>query len=299
MILITGGAGFIGSHVSDIFINNGYDVIIVDNLVTGNIDNINKKAIFYNIDIKDFSGIEKVFKKYNVDYVIHLAAQVSVPNSIRDPLYDANENIIGTINILELSKKYNIKKIIASSSAAVYKSSENPIKETDELNVLSFYGLSKLTMEKYIELYNVDYIICRFSNVYGPRQTVHGESGVISIFVNNIINNKEITIFGNGEQTRDFIYVKDIANIFYKLKLKDISKIILNISTNQSITINNLFNLIKKYSNKEVNCNYADERFGDIKHSILDNTKLLNLININITDIDAGLKATINFFNNN
>ncbi|WIH87003.1 NAD-dependent epimerase/dehydratase family protein [Brachyspira pilosicoli] len=294
MILITGGAGFIGSHIADILIQNNYKVIIADNLSTGKKDNINNKAIFYNIDIKNYNDLENIFNNNKIEYIIHLAAQVSVPNSIRNPINDANENIIATLNIIELSKKYNIKKIIASSSAAVYGIPKKlPIDELHTTIPISYYGLSKLTMEKYLILSNLNYIICRFSNVYGPRQTPHGEAGVVSIFIDNAINNKDLNIFGDGKQTRDFIYVEDIAKIFLFFIEKNISNEILNISTNNSININELANTIINISKSNIKINYLEKRDGDIDDSILDNKKLLNLININFTTIDEGLKKLL------
>ncbi|MBW5411068.1 NAD-dependent epimerase/dehydratase family protein, partial [Brachyspira hampsonii] len=233
MILITGGAGFIGSHITDILIKNNYKVIVADNLSTGKKENINHKALFYNIDIKDYNKLENIFSENEIEIVIHLAAQVSVPNSIRNPINDANENIIASLNIIDLSKKYNIKKIISSSSAAVYGLPKKlPIDENHDTNPISYYGLSKLTMEKYIILSELNYVICRFSNVYGPRQTPHGEAGVISIFMDNAIKNKDLNIFGDGSQTRDFIYVEDIAFIFLNIVRNDISNKVINISTN-------------------------------------------------------------------
>ena len=294
MILITGGAGFIGSHIADILIQNNYKVIIADNLSTGKKENINNKAVFYNIDIKNYDALETVFKNNKIEHIIHLAAQVSVPNSIRNPINDANENIIATLNIIELSKKYNIKKIIVSSSAAVYGiPKELPIDETHSTIPISYYGLSKLTMEKYLILSDINYIICRFSNVYGPRQTPHGEAGVVSIFMDNAINNKDLNIFGDGNQTRDFIYVEDIAKIFLFFIEKNISNEILNISTNNSISINKLANIIIRISKSNIKINYLDKRDGDIDNSILNNTKLLNLININFTTIDEGLRKLL------
>lgn len=294
MILITGGAGFIGSHIADILIQNNYKVIIADNLSTGKKDNINNKAIFYNIDIKNYNDLENIFNNNKIEYIIHLAAQVSVPNSIRNPINDANENIIATLNIIELSKKYNIKKIIASSSAAVYGIPKKlPIDELHTTIPISYYGLSKLTMEKYLILSNLNYIICRFSNVYGQRQTPHGEAGVVSIFMDNAINNKDLNIFGDGKQTRDFIYVEDIAKIFLFFIEKNISNEILNISTNNSININELANTIISISKSNIKINYLEKRDGDIDDSILDNKKLLNLININFTTIDEGLKKLL------
>ena len=294
MILITGGAGFIGSHIADILIQNNYKVIIADNLSTGKKENINNKAIFYNIDIKNYNDLENIFNNNKIEYIIHLAAQVSVPNSIRNPINDANENIIATLNIIELSKKYNIKKIIASSSAAVYGIPKKlPIDELHTTIPISYYGLSKLTMEKYLILSNLNYIICRFSNVYGPRQTPHGEAGVVSIFMDNAINNKDLNIFGDGKQTRDFIYVEDIAKMFLFFIEKNISNEILNISTNNSININELANTIINISKSNIKINYLEKRDGDIDDSILDNKKLLNLININFTTIDEGLKKLL------
>lgn len=294
MILITGGAGFIGSHIADILIQNNHKVIIADNLSTGKKENINNKAVFYNIDIKNYDALETVFKNNKIEHIIHLAAQVSVPNSIRNPINDANENIIATLNIIELSKKYNIKKIIVSSSAAVYGiPKELPIDETHSTIPISYYGLSKLTMEKYLILSDINYIICRFSNVYGPRQTPHGEAGVVSIFMDNAINNKDLNIFGDGNQTRDFIYVEDIAKIFLFFIEKNISNEILNISTNNSISINKLANIIINISKSNIKINYLDKRDGDIDNSILNNTKLLNLININFTTIDEGLRKLL------
>ena len=294
MILITGGAGFIGSHIADILIQNNYKVIIADNLSTGKKENINTKASFYNIDIKNYNDLEAVFQNNKIEYIIHLSAQVSVPNSIRNPINDANENIIATLNIIELSKKYNIKKIIVSSSAAVYGIPKKlPIDELHTTIPISYYGLSKLTMEKYLILSNLNYIICRFSNVYGPRQTPHGEAGVVSIFMDNAINNKDLNIFGDGKQTRDFIYVEDIAKIFLFFIEKNISNEILNISTNNSININELANTIISISKSNIKINYLEKRDGDIDDSILDNKKLLNLININFTTIDEGLKKLL------
>ena len=295
MILITGGAGFIGSHIVDELINNSYNVIVADNLSTGRMENINNSAIFYNIDIKDKTRLETLFINNKIKYIIHLAAQASVGYSMKYPICDANENIISSLNLIELAKKYNIKKLIVSSTAAVYGEPQYlPIDENHNANPSSYYGLSKLTMEKYIELSNIDYIIFRFSNVYGPRQIPEGEAGVVSIFMDYFINNNEINIFGDGNQTRDFIYVKDIAKIlFLCIKNDNITKEIINISSNVSISINELYEKLKHITKKDLKVNYLEERKGDIKHSLLNNSKLLNYIDIKLTNINAGLEKTI------
>ena len=295
MILITGGAGFIGSHIVDELINNSYNVIVVDNLSTGRMENINNSAIFYNIDIKDKTRLETLFINNKIKYIIHLAAQASVGYSMKYPICDANENIISSLNLIELAKKYNIKKLIVSSTAAVYGEPQYlPIDENHNANPSSYYGLSKLTMEKYIELSNIDYIIFRFSNVYGPRQIPEGEAGVVSIFMDYFINNNEINIFGDGNQTRDFIYVKDIAKIlFLCIKNDNMTKEIINISSNVSISINELYEKLKHITKKDLKVNYLEERRGDIKHSLLNNSKLINYIDIKLTNINAGLEKTI------
>ena len=295
MILVTGGAGFIGSHIVDELINNSYNVIVADNLSTGRMENINNSAIFYNIDIKDKTRLETLFINNKIKYIIHLAAQASVGYSMKYPICDANENIISSLNLIELAKKYNIKKLIVSSTAAVYGEPQYlPIDENHNANPSSYYGLSKLTMEKYIKLSNIDYIIFRFSNVYGPRQIPEGEAGVVSIFMDYFINNNEINIFGDGNQTRDFIYVKDIAKIlFLCIKNDNMTKEIINISSNVSISINELYEKLKHITKKDLKVNYLEERKGDIKHSLLNNSKLLNYIDIKLTNINVGLEKTI------
>lgn len=294
-ILITGGAGFIGSHIADELITQGFNVSIIDNLSTGKIENINDKAIFYKADIV-IDDLNNIFEKEKPSIVIHLAAQVSVSNANKNPAYDAKENIIGTLNILEYCKKYNTDKMIAASSAAVYGEQEVPIKEDVILQPMSNYGLSKLTMEKYIQLSGVPYIICRFSNVYGERQNAFGEAGVVSIFSDAMLNNKDVFIDGDGEQSRDFVYVKDIANLIYKLCSSDIKNEILNVSTNTSCTINELFKTMANVYGYKKEPIYREARIGDIKESILSNSKVNYILNNKFiyTNIENGLSKITN-----
>lgn len=276
-ILVTGGAGFIGSHLVDELILQGFKVSIIDNLSTGKLENINMKAVFYNADIVT-DDLSNIFKKECPSIVIHLAAQVSVSNANSDPIYDAKENIIGTLNILEYCKKYNVKQFVAASSAAVYGEQETPINEDAYLQPMSNYGLSKLTMEKYIQLSGIDYIICRFSNVFGPRQTIEGEAGVVTIFENAMKNNLPVYIYGDGEQIRDFIYVKDIAKILCKLIEIKSKNIILNLSTQKGTSINDLFYAMSNmYQYKKMPI-YQNARKNDITKSILNNNLLLKII---------------------
>lgn len=293
-VLITGGAGFIGSHVSDLLIKKGYNVIVIDNLSSGSNSNLNKNAKFYNLDINS-PDIENIFKENKIDYVFHFAAQANVSFSTKFPTIDATENILGSINILSFCKKYGVKKFIPASTAAVYGIPEHiPLDEEHNTTCLSFYGISKLTMEKYTELFGVDYIIFRFANVYGPRQSAHGEAGVVAIFADKMKNNGDIIIHGDGEQTRDFVYVEDIAKVCLKAIESDVKNEIINVSTNTAISINKLFELIAgKYNYKKLPT-HSEERFGDIKHSILDNQKCLNLFGIvPKTSVEDGLKTLI------
>lgn len=300
MILVTGGAGFIGSHIVDTLVSNNFEVIVIDNLSSGKMENLNPKCIFCELDIKNYDSVYKVFNKYNIDYVIHLAAQVSVSYSIKHPIEDASENIMATLNIIKISNLYNVKKIIASSSAAVYGTPDYlPVDENHKISAISNYGLSKITMEEYIKLSGINYILLRFSNVYGPRQTPHGEAGVVSIFINNALSEKTLNILGDGEQTRDFIYVLDIANACCNLLKNDISKEIINVSTGNAMSINELYKKINKVFNNCINVVYKEERSGDIKHSVLDNKKMIELTKITTTELDIGLEKTVAYFKAN
>lgn len=276
-VLITGGAGFIGSHIVDLLIAKGYGVFIVDNLSSGSESNLNKSAKFYNLDMNS-AKLEDVFAQNKIDYVFHLAAQPSVSGSIKNPTQDATENILGSINVLKFAKKYGVKKFVTASTAAVYGVPKYlPVDEAHNTECLSFYGISKLTMEKYIELFGVDYIIFRLANVYGPRQNAHGEAGVVAIFADKMKNNETIVIDGDGEQTRDFVYVADIAKVFLQAIQSEVKNEIINVSTNTSISINQLFATMSTKYNYTKAPQYGEERQGDIKHSVLDNKKCLKL----------------------
>lgn len=293
-VLITGGAGFIGSHVGDLLIERGYGVIVVDNLSSGFDFNLNKKIKFYNLDINSLD-LENVFKENKIHYVIHFAAQPSVSFSTEFPKEDALENILGSINVLQFSKKYGVKKFITASTAAVYGVPKYlPVDEEHDTTCLSFYGVSKLTMEKYIKLFGIDYIIFRFANVYGPRQSAHGEAGVVAIFADKMKNNEDIVIHGDGEQTRDFVYVSDIAQVCIYAIEKEIKNEIINVSTNKAISVNKLFELLAKKYNYKKQPVHDEERLGDIKHSVLDNKKCIKLFGFEPkTSVDEGLENLV------
>ena len=283
-VLILGGAGFIGSHIAEVFSKNEYKCIIVDNLSKGSLENIKniKNHVFYNIDINDKQSLDNVFKTHNIELVYHEAAQISVVESIKDPYFDATQNILGLINVLDLSVKYKIKKLMFASSAAVYGIPKSEVsKENDNLSALSFYGLTKKTGEEYIRLYHdifgLDYVIFRYSNVFGDRQSVHGEAGVVAIFSDSMKLGKKIYIDGDGLQTRDFIYVKDVAYANYIVGIEDVKNDTYNLSNNNKISILELYNLMKEAFSFKGELIFREARKGDIRDSRLDNTKLLTI----------------------
>ena len=298
MMLVTGGAGFIGSHIVDRLIENGYDVIILDNLTTGNKSNINPKAEFINADIRDKDLAEKINFK-DVEAVFHQAAQINVRYSVENPVYDGDVNVLGTINILELMRKYDINKIIfASSGGAVYgEQSYLPVDENHPINPLSPYGLSKYVGEEYIKLYNrlydIEYVILRYSNVYGERQDPRGEAGVISIFVDRMLNNKNPTIFGDGNQTRDFVYVGDVAKA--NLMALNWKNEIVNIGTGKETSVNELFNIIKHEIGFKGDAIYDKPREGEVYMIYLNIEKAESLGWKPEVDLREGIRRVVNW----
>lgn len=241
-ILVTGGAGFIGSHIVDLYIKNGYEVIIIDDLSTGKAEYVNPKAKFYKLDINESNlndnKLEDIFKEERPDIVNHHAAQISVSESVKDPVFDANVNILGTLNLLENCVKYNVKKFIfASTGGAIYEETEKiPIDENHPTRPLSPYGVSKLAIENYLYFYkkvhHLDSVILRYANVYGPRQDPYGEAGVVAIFINKMLKGENPIIYGDGNQTRDFVYISDAAQsnlLALKISLENENKSNINL----------------------------------------------------------------------
>jgi UDP-glucose 4-epimerase len=304
-ILVTGGAGFIGSHLVDVLIERGHDVVIIDNLSTGKKENINKKAKFYKIDICS-SKIREIFKKEKPEIVFHLAAKINVRKSIEDPISHAKTNILGSLNVIQNFIKYrtsNIKhsRFIFSSSIAVYGEPKKlPIDENHPLNPISSYGIAKLTIENYLKLYSargLNFVILRFSNVYGPRQRSDKEGGVVANFIDRILKRKKPIVFGDGNQTRDFLFVGDAVDaLILALKAKPSS--IYNVGTNKEITINNLFRLISKNLNKKVEPIYKPS-YREIIKSKIDYSKIRQELGWKPKfDLQRGLIKTIEWYKN-
>ena len=244
-VLVTGGAGFIGSHVVDAFLADGHDVVVVDDLSTGRAGNLNPAARFYKLDIRD-PGLAAVFEQERPDIVDHHAAQLDVRQSVADPLFDADVNVRGSLNLLECVRHYGVRKVVyASSGGAVYGEPVYlPCDEAHPINPICQYGVSKHVVEHYLHvyrhLYGLEYTVLRYSNVYGPRQNPQGEAGVVAIFTDRMLGDAPLTIYGTGEQARDFVYVADCARA-NTLAAYGEQTGLYNIGCGQATTINALF----------------------------------------------------------
>lgn len=276
-ILVTGGAGFIGSHVIEKLIKENCQVVVIDNLSTGLRENVFVNVKFIEMDICS-ADLLSVFENEHFDAVIHLAAQTMVPVSLERPDYDSQINIIGTLNVLEACRKTGVKRVVFASTAATYGNVNClPVVESANTRPTSFYGLSKLTVEKYLELYQqvygLEYVILRYANVYGERQGDGGEGGVVSIFTRLIFQGNSLTIFGDGSQTRDFVYVGDVANANYQALFMRHINDVYNVSTQTEISVNELVDILEKVSGQLVEKIYVPMREGDIYRSMLSNDK--------------------------
>ncbi len=298
-ILVTGGAGFIGSHIVDGLISKGYEVVVVDNLSSGKIENVNQKARFYQVDISNREEIEGVFLREKPSIVNHHAAQKNVRLSVENPIFYLRDNGIGTLNILENCRKYNTEKIVfASTGGAIYDSSDLPVRETSKLNPLSPYGITKLLGELYLKFYNetygLRYVSLRYGNVYGPRQDAEGEAGVVSIFANSMIQNKAPVIFGDGEQTRDFVYVNDVVNAnILAIESSKADNNPFNIATCKETSINEIFLMLKKIMGYEGDAVHTKSKEGEIRRIFLSYDKAKSALDWQPqTALEAGLKNT-------
>ncbi|GED16170.1 SDR family oxidoreductase [Aneurinibacillus migulanus] len=299
-VLVTGGAGFIGSHIVDQALEAGYEVCIVDDLSTGKRGQVNPQASFYEMDIES-PDIERVFQAERPDFVIHQAAQSSVPVSVQNPVHDAKINIVGTINLLEAARKHGVRKVVYASSAAVYGEPQYMgIDEVHPKQPLSPYGISKYVPEFYLNayhhLYGLNYTAFRYANVFGERQDPKGEGGVVSIFVDRALAEEELTVFGDGQQTRDFVYVKDVARANI-MALTSGDNEIFNISTNEKTSINQLIALMNDALGTELKVRYDAPREGDILHSYLDNANAIEKLGWTPRySLRQGLEKTLHFY---
>ena len=300
-ILVTGGAGFIGSSIVDEYIRLGHSVIIIDNMSTGKKEFINPKAVFYKMDIRE-DAIKKVFESHKIDVINHHAGQIDLRKSVEDPKFDLDINVIGSVNLLQNAVKYKIPKVIfASTGGAIYGEHDYfPADEKHPVRPYAPYGINKLTVEKYLFYFNhvfgLKYTIFRYANIYGPRQNSRGECGVIAIFTDKILQNVQPVINGDGEQTRDYVYISDVVNANV-LALKDTTSSIYNISTSVETTVNYIFNKLNEYSGTSFTEKHGPEKKGEQRRSVLSYKKINEKLSWKPDVlIDKGLKSTVEYF---
>jgi len=289
-VLVTGGAGFIGKHTVYMLLENNFNVIVADRKEKPS--DITCK--YYQIDVTT-EKFENIFKENKIDYIIHLAALPSVADSIKMPLVDCKDNYQATVNVCSLAKKYGIKKIVFSSTAAVYANPQYlPVDEKHPTSYLSPYAITKNASENFIKYCGIDYIIFRYANVYGVGQDCFGEAGVVAKFFDLMTQSKPVQIHGNGKQYRDFIYVEDVAKSNVLALQTDVCNEIINVSTNKKTSINDLFEVLKKELNYSVEPIYTESRAGDIEKSILNNGKLISMFDfIPSIDIKTGIQKMV------
>lgn len=300
-ILVSGGAGFIGSHVVDALIEAGDEVIVIDDLSAGRRSNVSPKARFYQLDIRS-QELRSIFECERPEYVNHHAAHIDVPHSVDDPLHDASANILGSLNLLECCRRYGVKKIIyASSGGAVYGEPEYlPCDESHPIRPISPYGASKYAVELYLHLYRqnygLDYTILRYPNVYGPRQDPFGEAGVVAIFSLQMLLGKETTINGSGEQERDFLYIEDCvkANL---LSMEGGSGQVYNLGTEKGTSIHHLFEEMKRLTGYSRGAVHGPPKAGEVFRICLDARKALKDLEWSPTvGLQEGLERTLTYF---
>ncbi len=301
-ILVTGGAGFIGSHVVNVFIENGHEVVIVDDLSTGRRSNLNPAATFYQVDIRS-PQLAEIFEKEQPQVIDHHAAQMDVRRSVEDPLFDADVNVLGSIKLIELARKHNIERFIyISTGGAVYGEPEYlPCDEAHPINPICPYGASKHTVEHYLymyqELYDLNYVILRYPNVYGPRQDPHGEAGVVAIFTGQMLGGEQIVINGDGEQERDFVYVGDCARANLLALTTENSNTIFNLGYGKGTTINEIYTNLKNITGYELSAKHGPEKVGETRRIFLEASKAEKELDWTpMVALEGGLGETVEYF---
>ncbi|HSL03896.1 MAG TPA: NAD-dependent epimerase/dehydratase family protein [Nitrospiraceae bacterium] len=300
-VLVTGGAGFIGSHLVDRLVLEGHEVVVVDNLSTGKRRNLNRAARFFKLDIQSWR-LERVFRNERPNLVMHLAAQMDVRKSVEDPIFDAQVNVLGTLNVLQQAIKHGVRKVVFSSSGgAIYGEQEiYPASESHVTRPLSPYGISKLCGEQYLSYYQrvngLQIVSLRYANVYGPRQDPDGEAGVVAIFIQKLLNNEQAIVNGNGRQTRDFVYVEDIVEANLAVMGQEIQGTY-NVGTGEETSINDLLRILVLHTNSTCKEVHGPAKNGEQARSVIDSGKLRQEWSwepkIELSD---GLKRTVEYF---
>ena len=302
--LVTGGAGFIGSHIVDELIRSGQNVIVVDNLSTGFKKNINKKSVFYDIDLSNSNQLKNIFMNHEIDFVIHQAAKINLNVKLENPILDINSSVINTINLLQCCVDYKIKKFIYASSVAVYgRPKKLPVSEKDSLSPIYSYGIAKKCAEDYIQYFNkeygLNYVILRYANVYGPRQPIFGEVGLIAIYTKNIIEKKSLIIYGDGEHLRDYIYIDDAVS-FTLLTVFQGENEIYNVATGIGTSVNKIFNIFYNVYESKPLIEKKPERVGELGKFYSDISRMRDFVEKKpFISLANGIRKTKNFYNDN
>lgn len=300
-ILVTGGAGFIGSHVADAFLAAGHEVHVMDDMSGGKEENLPADAAFHRLDIRSSEAAE-VVRRERFDVICHHAAQMDVRRSVADPSFDADVNIRGFLNLMEAGRESHLKKVVfASTGGAIYGEPDYaPQDEEHPLRPLSPYGITKLTTEKYLyfyqQQYGIEHVILRYANVYGPRQNPHGEAGVVAIFSERMLEGKQPVIYGDGEQTRDYVFVGDVVRANLRAVDHEHSGIF-NVGTSRETSVNELFRLIRDQIDVSIPEEHAAGKPGEQRRSILSYAHSQQQLGWSPTvDLESGLEKTVDWF---
>jgi UDP-glucose 4-epimerase len=300
-VLITGGAGFIGSHVADRLLKDGHEVVILDDLSTGHVEHLNPAARFYQMDIQS-PWLDELFKIERPEAVLHEAAQASVRRSVEDPGFDAGVNVMGTVTLLQASVRHRVRRFLfASTGGALYGDADViPTPEDYPTLPVSPYGASKLAAEVYLRtfhaLHGLSYAALRYANVYGPRQDPHGEAGVVAIFARRLLRGETARINGDGKQTRDFVYVGDVAEANAHALTSDVVGSF-NVGTGVETDINAIFQLLKRLSGNNQTEVHGPALPGEQRRSVVDARKIQKVMGWRPqTSLEAGLDATVRYF---
>ena len=305
-ILVTGGAGFIGSHIVDSLIEAGHEVVVLDNLSSGREENVHREAHLEKADITDFKAVQKIFALEKPEVVYHLAAQIDVRQSVADPITDAETNILGSIHLIKTAHESGVKKFIFSSTGgAIYGDTDDrPTPETHPEWPLSPYGIAKLAIDKYLNYFSLvhglNFTSLRYANVYGPRQNPHGEAGVVAIFMDKMLAGTQPIINGDGRQTRDYVYVGDVARANL-LALEHMDKNgVYNVGTGRETSVNELFTAINDCFDGTFRETHGDAKPGEQKTSGLDATKIITELGWKAeVAFSDGIKQTFDWFKGN
>ncbi|MCU0611651.1 MAG: GDP-mannose 4,6-dehydratase [Candidatus Eisenbacteria bacterium] len=303
-VLVTGGAGFIGSQIQDELLSRGHEVVVVDDLSTGHRENVNTRAVFQQLDIGD-ERLGEVFAAYRPEAVFHLAAQMDVRRSVREPVYDAQVNILGSLRLLELCRQHGTRRVVyASTGGAIYGEPEYlPADESHPINPISQYGISKHTVEHYLRLYwqnhGVSYLALRFPNVYGPRQDPHGEAGVVAIFSLQMLTGTQPVIFGDGSKTRDYVFIGDIVRAGL-IGLDSTVVGVYNLGWGNEITDLTIFDTVRRAIGINVEPRFAPRRLGEVERICLDARRAREDLGwLPTVSLEEGIARAVEYYRSN